>query len=230
MRLILTYEHEDQQFFQQIVHAASMVFMCSGFAALLYAGYAVADRYWFQSVEIAAFENARVAAPLTPRALPPDLAPASPAAPHTAAPVARIADAAVIGEIEVPSVGLKAIVVQGDSDDVLRRAVGHLPETPLPGQAGNVGLAGHRDGLFRPLRDVHPGDTILLRTHSGDYQYRVDWMAVVAPEYNDLLLPTEESALTLVTCYPFNYVGPAPKRFIVRAHEVAGELPPTGTY
>ena len=130
------------------------------------------DRYWFQGIETSKFEA--VSAPAELRAV-------------EAAP---IAEGGVIGEIEVPRLGLKAIVVQGDSEKLLRRAVGHLPETALPGEAGNVALAGHRDSLFRPLRNVRPGDTITLRTPDREFQYEVEWTAVVPPTAVRVIQPT----------------------------------------
>jgi sortase A len=171
--------------------------------ALGYAGYAVLDRYWYQKVETSKFETVN-----------------APAAPRIVEPV-PIIDGGVIGEIEVARLGLKAIVVQGDSEELLRRAVGHLPETALPDEQGNVALAGHRDGLFRPLRNIRPGDTITLRTPEREFQYEVQWTAVVPPTAIRVLQPTSEPALTLVTCFPFYYVGAAPERFIVRARKVS---------
>ena len=100
-------------------------------------------------------------------------------------------------------------------------AVGHLPETALPGEAGNVALAGHRDSLFRPLRDVRPGDSIVLKMPDREFQYQVEWTAVVPPTAVEVIQPTSEPALTLVTCFPFSYIGAAPKRFVVRARAVA---------
>lgn len=185
------------------LRAAHYVFLTVGIIALGYAGYAVLDRYWYQEVETSKFET--VNAPPEP--------PVVEAIP--------IADGGVIGEIEVPRLGLKAIVVQGDSEELLRRAVGHLPETALPDEQGNVALAGHRDGLFRPLRNVRPGDTITLRTPEREFQYEVQWTAVVPPTAVRVLQPTSEPALTLVTCFPFYYVGAAPERFIVRARKVS---------
>jgi sortase A len=102
----------------------------------------------------------------------------------------------------------------------LRRAVGHVPQTALPGQWGNIVLAGHRDTFFRPLRKIQAGDAIALKTPAGNFEYRVESTAVTAPTDVQLLKPTEDRSLTLVTCYPFYYVGPAPKRFIVRARLV----------
>lgn len=112
-------------------------------------------------------------------------------------------------------------MAEGIGARTLRRAVGHVPGSALPGQPGNVALAGHRDRAFRRLRDVRPGDTLRLVTPAGSYEYVVDSAAVVAPDRGDLLDPTPEPTLTLVTCYPFFMVGPAPQRFVVRARLVA---------
>jgi sortase A len=102
----------------------------------------------------------------------------------------------------------------------LQRAVGHIPETALPGEMGNVVLAGHRDTFFRPLREVRPGDVITLKTPDGSFQYRVESTAVVPPSDVRVLQASSERTLTLITCFPFHYVGPAPNRYIVRAREV----------
>jgi sortase A len=99
----------------------------------------------------------------------------------------------------------------------LRLAVGHVPGTALPGEDGNVVLAGHRDTFFRPLKDVEPGDAVTLTTPEGRFEYRVEAAEVVAPTRTDLLESTSAPTLTLVTCYPFYLVGSAPDRFIVRA-------------
>ena len=137
----------------------------------------------------------------------------------------------VIGEIEVPRLGLHAIVVQGDSPSQLRRAVGHLSGSALPGEWGNVALAGHRDTFFRPLRNILPGDEIRFVTHRGTFEYRVDSTEVVAPTDMRVLQSSTGHDLTLLTCFPFYFIGPAPKRFVVRARETsqpplrfAGEL------
>jgi sortase A len=95
--------------------------------------------------------------------------------------------------------------------------VGHIPGTALPGDSGNVGLAAHRDTFFRRLRDIRPDDEIVLTTPDGTFRYTVEGTKVVEPGDVWVLDPTEEPALTLVTCYPFTYVGSAPQRFIVRA-------------
>ena len=125
----------------------------------------------------------------------------------------------LIGRIEIPRLNLSAVVLEGSDNDVLSLGVGRVPETSEPGEAGNVVLGGHRDTFFRPLSGIRNGDSIRIVTPLGSYRYTVDWMKVVDPENTTLLKATPERSLTLVTCYPFHYVGPAPRRFIVRAHQ-----------
>lgn len=132
-------------------------------------------------------------------------------------------DDGVVGRIDIPRVGVAAVIADGIDDDTLSHAVGHIPGTALPGRSGNVGLAGHRDSYFRGLRDLRRQDRIKLSTPDSYYEYAVDSIQVVEPGRVDLLAPTTEPSLTLVTCYPFHYVGRAPKRFVVRALLVADE-------
>jgi sortase A len=134
-----------------------------------------------------------------------------------ATPHAALPSGSLVGRIELPRVGVKAIIREGDDTAVLRRAVGHVPETPLPGEAGNAALAGHRDTFFRGLRDVRRGDRIVVTTPQATAHYEVRTTRVVEPTEVSVLEPTPVSTLTLVTCYPFNYLGAAPKRFIVQA-------------
>jgi sortase A len=108
----------------------------------------------------------------------------------------------------------------GDDDATLSKAVGHLSDTPLPWDAGNTALAGHRDTFFRPLEGVKVGDDVYFDTARGRLHYRVQRAFVVEPEDVWVLDPTSDPTLTLITCYPFQYVGPAPKRFIVQARRV----------
>jgi sortase A len=131
----------------------------------------------------------------------------------------------LIGRIDIPRLKVRAMVQEGVDDTTLRRAVGHVPGTALPGEDGNVGLAGHRDTFFRGLRNVRKNDRIVLETEKGDYEYIVDWTKIVTPRQVEVLAPSEQPALTLVTCYPFYYVGHAPKRFIVRARQVKTSPP-----
>ena len=188
---------------QRVLGFAYYIFLAAGIIALAHAGYAALEAYWYQHVEITNFEKLSVVA--------------EPPVVDTVA----VAEGEVIGEIEVPRLRMKAIVVQGDSENELQRAVGHIPKTALPNQPGNVALAGHRDGLFRPLRNILPGDAITLRTAGHEYQYEVQWTAIVPPTAVRVIQPTSEPSLTLVTCFPFYYVGAAPDRFIVRARKVS---------
>lgn len=127
--------------------------------------------------------------------------------------------AAPLGKLEVPRIGLSVVILEGVDDGTLRIAAGHVPDTALPGQPGNVAIAGHRDTMFRPLQNIRENDTITLETVNGTFQYRVKGMWIVAPEQVEVLDPTTDPSLTLVTCYPFHYVGAAPYRFIVRAQQ-----------
>jgi sortase A len=123
----------------------------------------------------------------------------------------------LVGRLEIPRVGLSVIVAEGTDENTLERAVGHVSGTALPGEPGNVGLVGHRDTYFRTLERVRPGDTIRLTGPDGRHTYRVGDVDVVSPRQVDVLDPTPTPSLTLVTCYPFHAVGPAPRRFVVRA-------------
>ena len=122
-----------------------------------------------------------------------------------------------IGRLEIPRIGLSVVVLEGSDSDTLRLGVGRLQNSSLPGEPGNVVLAGHRDTFFRALRTIRQGDQIAVRTEYGTFPYKVDWTRVVNPTDVEVLQPTPQPSLTLVTCYPFYYVGAAPQRFIVRA-------------
>jgi len=184
-----------------LLRAAYYLFLAGGICGLGYAAYVVVDAQAYQAIEKSRFEKMRPAQ--GPRVL---------------------AEGDVIGEMEIPRLALETILVQGESPKILRRAVGHLPETALPGEPGDVTLAGHRDSFFRPLRNVQAGDAITIKTLDGEFQYQVEWTRVVLPSDSRILQPSSENTLTLVTCFPFYYVGPAPKRFIVRARQI-GRLP-----
>jgi len=124
----------------------------------------------------------------------------------------------LVGRIEIERAGISALVIEGTSSKALRRGVGHVVGTAFPGEQGNVGLAGHRDTYFRGLKKVVVGDRITLETPDGRFSYVVDSLLIVPPRRGDLLRSRNEARLTLVTCYPFYYIGPAPRRFIVSAH------------
>ncbi len=124
----------------------------------------------------------------------------------------------MVGKIEIPRLNISAMVKEGVDARTLNLAVGHIPHTALPGQIGNVGVAAHRDSLFRNLKDVRRNDRITVTTMDGEYVYRVVSYKIVKPsDVSVLAAVPDERSLTLVTCYPFYYVGDAPKRFIVHA-------------
>ncbi len=126
-----------------------------------------------------------------------------------------------MGRITIPRLLLSVVVVEGVSKTALRHAAGHIPGTALPGEAGNVGVAGHRDTFFRPLKDLRIKDNIQFSTLNGNFQYEVESLSIVEADNVGVLAPLGENVLTLVACYPFYYVGPAPKRWIVRARQVS---------
>jgi len=193
------------------------LFVCA-ILLLGYCGFALADSWVFQRRENRDLDRQlrgeRVATDST--------LPSEPSASRKGVPGA--AAHGLIGRIEIPRLLLSVVVVEGIGRTTLRRVVGHIPGTALPGQPGNVGLAGHRDTLFRPLKDLRVNDEIQFTTPRGDFRYEVESLRIVDPDDTGVLAPSGENVLTLVTCYPFYYVGPAPKRWIVRARQVS---PPT---
>jgi sortase A len=186
---------------RDVLRGASYFFLIFGTLALGYAAFVFADSNAYQ-----AFESKKLAQA------------ALLSEPHI------LVEGEVIGELQVPRLGLDVIVVQGDSPASLRRAVGHLANSALPGEPGNVALAGHRDTFFRPLRDIQPGDEIRFKARQRSFDYRVESIEIVGPTDLHVLESSAAHQLTLLTCFPFYYVGPAPKRFIVRAREVDGTL------
>ena|ERR1035437_5449094 len=196
---------------KRILRWSQLVLLAGGVSLLAYCGFVLLDAWQFQQGERRQLERlvtlrqeansgARQSASPTSRKTPPP-APAD----------------GLVGRIEIPRLGLSAIVMEGIRARTLRRAVGHIPGTALPGQPGNVGISGHRDTFFRPLRNIRRNDIITLTTLRGEYRYRVLSTKIVRPDNVAVLDPSEKEMLTLVTCYPFYFVGPAPDRFIVRA-------------
>jgi sortase A len=127
----------------------------------------------------------------------------------------------VLGRLEIPRLGMKVMVVEGVDEQNLKRGAGHIPGTVMPGEHGNAGVAGHRDTVFRPLRDIRRNDTVQMVTLQGTYTYRVVSTVIVDPSDVAVLGPTGKDTLTLVTCYPFNYIGSAPQRFIIKAEKTS---------
>lgn len=120
--------------------------------------------------------------------------------------------------LRIPRLHLEVPVLEGTDEFTLNRGVGRIAGTSLPGQGGNIGIAGHRDGFFRPLKDISSGDSIELVTKSRTDIYAVDRVRITSPSEVSVLRPRAKPSLTLVTCYPFYFVGPAPKRYVVEAY------------
>lgn len=187
-------------------------FLVVGILALSYSGFVLLDTKLYQADQAHRFQE-QVSG----------FRPASADAGDRAGPAADASALGVpLGKIEIPRLGLSAMILEGVDEKTLRLAVGHIPGTSLPGRQGNVAIAGHRDTFFRALRNIQPDDEITLSTLNGSYRYLVDSTQLVAPEDTQVLDDSGGSILTLVTCYPFYYVGPAPKRFIVHAHKIPG--------
>lgn len=186
-------------------------FLVAGVLLLGYSGFVLLDMKLYQAHQASRFEqeleSARSPIARTGGARNLSVAPASGGA---------------LGKIEIVRIGLSAMIMEGTDGRTLRQAVGHIRGTPLPGQQGNIAIAGHRDTFFRPLRNVEKDDEITLTTLDGSSRYLVDFTKVVAPEDTQVLGNSGNATLTLVTCYPFYFVGPAPRRFIVRAHRIPG--------
>ena len=144
---------------------------------------------------------------------------------HTAAPAPDASHSSpklydLVGRLEIPRLHVSTVILEGDDEHSLRYGAGHVPGTSLPYQAGNVAIAAHRDTFFRPLRKIKPLDRIRLTTPRGSYDYVVESTEIVPPDDVRVLHSSARSELTLITCYPFYFIGPAPKRFIVHARRV----------
>ena len=175
------------------LRCAHYIFFFAGLLALTYVGFVLVETQMYQADQSRQLEHA---AKLGLRAPPTGV---------------------VIGRVKIPRIGLEAIVVQGDCEKILRLAVGHFPGTALPGQRGNMVLAGHRDTFFRALRDIREGDRIVIESPNGSYDYEVESASIVSPTDLSVLRNSGNKELTLITCYPFSWIGSAPDRFVVRA-------------
>jgi sortase A len=126
----------------------------------------------------------------------------------------------VVGRIVIPRLKVKVAVLEGTSTQTLQLGVGHIEGTALPGESGNIGIAGHRDTFFRALKNIRKDDEIQLQTAAGVDKYTVDWIQITAPDDGGIVSNTKDSSLTLVTCYPFYYIGASPERYVVHAHKI----------
>jgi len=136
----------------------------------------------------------------------------------------ELVEGQTLGRMEIPRLGLSVGIFQGTQSKTLRVGAGHIEGTAIPGEAGNSGIAAHRDTFFRPLENIRTHDDIRLETARGLSHYQVDSIRIVLPDDVAVLEPTAEPGVTLVTCYPFYFVGAAPKRFIVHAHKMAANV------
>ncbi len=185
---------------KRFLSCSSRFLLACAISLLAYCSYVLIDSWMFQRVESDQFQKS-----LTMQG-------------GTASnkPLPAASDG-LIGRIDIPRLGVSVIVMEGTSRRVLGRTAGHIAGTALPGQAGNIGISAHRDTFFRPLRDIQENDTITLTTRAGEYRYRVISTQIVSPSDVGVLKAGKNQILTLVTCYPFYFVGPAPNRFIVHA-------------
>jgi len=192
----------------RLLRSARWLLTLSAVSLLGYAGFVFVDTWQFQRAEDRKLDTLLLAAPQNAATLLP-------------ASLSSAATGSLTARIEVPRLGMSAMVMEGVTSSILRRAAGHIPGTALPGEQGNIGISAHRDTFFRPLRHIEVGDTVLLTTMSGSYRYRVLSTLITTPDDVAVLSPGTGESLTLVTCYPFYFVGPAPNRFVVRAERIS---------
>jgi sortase A len=191
---------------RRVLRLAHWVLGVGAVLMLGYSGLLWADGWYFQKAERRHFEQL-----LSERAL-------------TAALGRTISLAlptgGLMGRIEIRRLGLSVMVAEGVDQGTLRRAAGHIPGTAQPGEAGNVAISAHRDTFFRPLRNIRRNDVVTLTTLAGNYDYRVVATKVTEPSDVSILAPNAKENLTLITCYPFYFVGSAPKRFVVQGERI----------
>jgi sortase A len=197
---------------------AALLLVAAGAVAVSLAVWARADAEWYQQSQSAQFDGIEPVELPEPAMLP---APALPGAAMRSPRREPWRDPAAIGRLEIPRLDVRVVIREGIGEATLRRAVGHVPGTALPGEIGNFVVAGHRDTYFRPLRAIEEGDEVVVRTAREVFRYEVTSLMVVAPDHSSVLREGSEAVCTLVTCFPFDYVGAAPRRWIVRARLVA---------
>jgi sortase A len=200
---LITEQKLDPTHVQRFLRWSQRILFITGILALGYVGFTLLDARLYQASAKRSLEN-QIQVEKEP---------------HEIQPKPAIKPGDILGRLDIPRLGLSVVVLQGTGSRMLRRGIGHIEGTPLPAEAGNSGIAGHRDTFFRRLKDIRKNDEIQFQTTTGLFHYAVDWAKVVAPDDLSVLDPSAESSLTLVTCYPFYFVGPAPNRFVVRAHK-----------
>jgi sortase A len=187
---------------QRLVSRTRRVLLVSGVTALAYVGLTLFDaRIYQKKAELSLEEQIQAQE-----------------ANESALPKLAVKEGDILGRIEIPRIGLSVVILEGTTSQTLRHGVGHIERTALPGESGNIGIAGHRDTYFRALKDIQASDKIEIQTTEGITRYEVDWIQITVPSDVAIVSPTTDSTLTLVTCYPFHYIGAAPERFVVHAH------------
>ncbi len=187
-----------------VLRLIERLFLIAGLAALIYVGGTFAYADVFQRYQFWKFDKEIAAAP-----------PAIDTVPGQEAADLREGD--LVGKLEIPRIGIKVMVLQGTEEATLAAGAGHVPGTPLPGADGNVAIAAHRDTFFRKLEGIKPGDRIQFGTLRRNYEYAVDSIEIVDPVDTRVIESHDRPELTLISCFPFYFVGSAPKRFIVHA-------------
>jgi len=190
--------------------AMEVFFWVSGFVAIGYCAFLWAQAEYDQAQGNWALEHSQNEPPRSEVA---------------AAGVRKTLEGSLVGRVEIPRLELSSVVFEGTSDDTLARGVGHLTGSAKPGEKGNLVLAAHRDTYFRDLSGIRIGDDITVRTIGGKYRYQVQSTKIVYPDQTEVLEAGDEPSLTLITCYPFRYIGNAPQRFVVRARKLADLKP-----
>jgi sortase A len=190
-----------------LLHGSRYFFLIAGLLALAYVGFTLLDARMYQASAKRSLETQIIQVVKAEKG------------PETIQSKRAVKEGDILGRLDIPRLSVSVAILQGTNSRMLRLGAGHIEGTPLPGEGGNSGIAGHRDTFFRDLKDVRQRDQIELQTATSLLRYEVDWVGVVAPDDVSVLAPSTESVLTLVTCYPFYFVGPAPKRFVVQAHQ-----------
>lgn len=185
---------------RRMLRLAQLVCLVGGLASLTYCAVVLVDAWAFQRNESRQLDEPAIVSP--------------------AAILQTPELGGLVGRVKIPRLGVSVMVIEGVDEKALRHAAGHIPGTALPGQPGNAGISAHRDTFFRPLRNIRQDDIITVTTQIAEYRYRVVSIRIVEPTEVSVLEPSVNEVLTLVTCYPFYFVGAAPDRFIVRAERV----------
>ncbi len=205
----------------RVVKLTANLLILAGIASLLVFAWAMLDGAFYQYTQKLQFEtevaggDPRIAKEISVPGARPQPISAFHLMPSLSKLVKR--DPLLIGKLEAPRIGLNVMVREGVDEGTLRLAAGHLPSTALPGEPGNLVILGHRDTFFRSLRELEQGDVVTVSTAQGHFAYEIESIQVVEPDGIDLTAPNSEAVATFITCFPFNYVGPAPRRFLARA-------------